>query len=86
MKKTMYLVQYKGGEYDDYYENQIFVTENIELAESYCKRFNELLEKWKQIWSSIRYDDEGIKNDWSFDRYYDIMQIRICFYSIIEVR
>jgi len=86
MKKTMYLIKYESGDYEDAYEYSIFVTDNIELAESYCKRFNGLLEKWKEILTEIVRNVNYDSDQWAYDRYSEIMQIKESYYIIIEVR
>lgn len=87
MKKIMYLVKYSSGDWEDSFQISIFVTESLEIAQNYCKRFNELLSKWKDIWHNIRSSElYDINTDWCYDRYYEIMEIKKCYFLEIEIR
>jgi hypothetical protein len=85
----MYIVKYSGGEWGDYYQVNIFVTADKELAERYVEKFNSILKKWKDYFSQFK-DEYGfsIKDEYleHSDRYYAITKINKCYYDEIEFR
>jgi len=86
MKKTMYLIEYSSGRYEDFRTYQIFVTENREFAENYCYKFNNLVRKWKEILRDITNNDTEFKDNWAFNRVYEVMEIHNCVFYEISVR
>lgn len=84
----MYIVKYSAGEWDDYYQVNIFVTADKELAEKYVEKFNSILKKWKDYFSQF-VDEYGLfKEEYEemYDRYYVITKVDICYYNEIEFR
>jgi len=89
--KKMYVVKYDGGQYEDYFERDLFVTESIELAQKYVAKFNAMLEKWRLYYDRLYYDcDWGNDNDWRKSLYFNrgdcVLEIHKCYYTEIEVR
>ena len=52
-KKASYIVYYSSGEYDDYKEVCIFVTESKNKAVRYAQKFNRILKKWKLYFANF---------------------------------
>ncbi len=49
--KTIYIVRYDEGEYEDRIDHIIFATTNIETAIKYIDKFNRILKKWYEYYS-----------------------------------
>lgn len=85
----MYIVKYSKGEYEDYREINIFVTENKQDAIYYCNRFNSILRKWKdyynELFSGYDYLEEDVRYEFHH-RWYILNEINSCEYKEIEVR
>jgi Fe-S oxidoreductase len=84
----MYIVKYSGGEWDDYYTSDIFVTSNKEVAEKYVEKFNNILKKWKEYYSQFAGDYGSIKEEYieMYDRFYSLKGINKCYFKEIEIR
>ena len=84
----MYIVKYSGGEYDDCYQVNIFVTADKELAEQYVDKFNNILKKWKDYFSQFLDENGFFKKEHieMYDRFYAITKVDICYYNEIETR
>ncbi|RLD69236.1 MAG: hypothetical protein DRI95_00660 [Bacteroidetes bacterium] len=91
MRKKMYLIEYYGGSYDDFYTVKIFATANKTTATKYVTKFNKLLKKWKKYYSKYEEDSFGIKLfaekyiDY-YDRYSALENITKCYYYEIKTR
>jgi hypothetical protein len=89
---TIYLVHYSGGYYDDYFVDTIFATPDKSVAEKYVKKFNDMLNKWREYYSQFEIDEEGTR--WiapehvekKFARWNSIEYIHECYFTQIEVR
>ena len=77
----MYVVKYDGGQYEDYFERDLFVTESLELAQKYVAKFNAILEKWRLYYDSLYYDCKLYCNRADY-----VLEIHKCYYTEIEVR
>jgi hypothetical protein len=91
--KEYYLVMYCGGDYEDRFDNVIFVTENLSTAKKYCKKFNSILKKWKDYFMQFetkKYEiltwlkDEHIET--KFYRWNKIKEINKCYYEAVKIR
>lgn len=82
-----YLVSYSGGDYDDYYSNVVFVTNNKSTATKYVTKFNGILKRWKKYYEQFEITKFGIK--WiadeyvhsHFDRWDALRNINKCYYE-----
>ena len=91
-KKASYIVYYSSGEYDDYKEVCIFVTESKNKAVRYAQKFNRILKKWKLYFANFEknigiswYDHE--KHGFThYNRWYQIKGINGCRVNEIERR
>ena len=79
-KKEGYLVKYYGGDWGDSYETNIFVTFDEQVAIDYVKKFNRILQAYKDFYE--KFDD----NDELVGRYYTIERIDGAQYTKIEIR
>lgn len=84
----MYIVKYSTGSWDDYYQINIFVTTDKEMAEKYVEKFNNILKKWKEYYSQFKDEYGGIKDEYlkMSDRFYSLMEINKCSFKEIEIR
>lgn len=82
--KTIYVIYYSTGEYDYFYEIEIFATFDKNLALSYVEKFNRIRNKWMSYYTDLN-SSKGL-NDNSQYRYYQILDINPCYYKEIEVR
>lgn len=92
MKKA-YVVQYLGGEIDDYFKIIIFVTNSKDKAKKYVEKFNSSLEKWKDYYSQYEEGRElgyrWIKDEYVskyFNRWFEINNIDECYFEEIDLR
>jgi hypothetical protein len=89
-KKYFYIVKYRGGEYEDFYTKDIFITSDFEKVKKYVKKFNSILKKWKEYYS--KYEDKSL--GWAdssapyhiFEAWYRLRMIDECYYEEIEIR
>jgi len=51
----MYIVRYSIGSFDDFTVNNIFVTKDKALAESYVIRFNDVMKMYKDFYKKFTY-------------------------------
>ena len=89
----MYIVKYSTGEYEDYHEVCLFVTEKKINATKYVTKFNSILRRWKQYLSKYEHIEYGnykwIKEEYIekwYSRWSSIRQTNKCWYEEIEVR
>lgn len=89
----MYIVKYCGGEYEDYYIKDIFVTNDENIAIKYANKFNSIIEKWKKHYKQFEEERHGmtnwIKREFIEQHYYRwslLRDITECYYEKIEVR
>lgn len=87
----MYIVKYSGGNYDDYYEKNVFVTNKKSTATKYVTRFNRLLKKWKNHYKQFETNDFGItwisdKHTDKFMRWGQLQNISTAYWEEIEQR
>lgn len=87
--KTIFIVEYSTGDWDDYCVNSIFATSNEKTAIRYVNKFNDILEKWKNYYRRFQdkdgYLDDNISNEIGH-RYYQIIGINKAFYYKLELR
>lgn len=87
-----YLVRYQGGEYEDYYEKVIFVTNKKSTATKYVTKFNGILKKWKKYYEQFETTKYGMK--WiadeyvqqHFDRWHSLQNISKSYYEEVIFR
>ena len=86
--KKVYLVYYYGGDFEEDFEEAIFVTLDIEVAKKYVEKFNVMLERWKKYYLSAleepRHGDPYRRN--LYYRCNQIENIMQCDFIEIEVR
>lgn len=58
---TVYLVYYLTGNLYYNTPHNIFVTKDLEKAQTYVNRFNSILDKWNQIYSKYTHIDCGVE-------------------------
>lgn len=75
-KEYSYLVTYSVGSHGDYYENNLFVTKDYEVAKNYVEKFNRILNKW------IAYYDQFQDTIWD-DTTQKYIQIR--YFQLYEI-
>jgi len=87
-KQYMLVVKYSEGIYDDFCVHDIFATTDEEKAKAYCEKFNRIISKWKDYWSTIvNEDDDWVDNDtYNYNRYHQITDINTAWYDKIEIR
>ena len=92
MKNEIYIIKYRYGDYDEFYEKIIFATTYKKKAIAYVKRFNQILEKWKTFYSQFEIEDcetTCIKEEY-IDRYFQrghrLQEIDKCFFEIVQLR
>ncbi len=92
MKNKIYIIKYRGGDYEDYYEKIIFATTYKTKAISYVRRFNRILKKWKNYYSQFETKHCGITwikeeyIDQYYQRWYSLQKIDKCFFASVELR
>lgn len=87
--KTAYIVSYWFGDTFDYYEFDIFVTEDKELAERYVVKFNNLLARLKEHYKRYENEDEWIKEEYDeikFQGWQRVMECSNCNIKEVEIR
>jgi len=90
MKDKVYLVQYSGGGYTDFYKVVIFATEDENTAIKYVEKFNTLLQKCITYYKKFE-DEHGWFDSEKFNnamvcKWYMLREIHKCYYEQIEVR
>lgn len=83
MKEIVYLVSYSKGAWDSYMETPIFVTDNIDKAKAYVKKFNQKLKKVQEHFQNFDSDDT---NHPHWDRWYLFRDVNKAFITEIEKR
>lgn len=91
--KKIYIIKYYGGSYEDAYEVDIFVTSNKKTAINYVNRFNSILKKWLNYYEQYTETDcigiTRVKDEYKekkLYRWYQLKNIRKCYFKEIEVR
>lgn len=91
----MFIIKRSEGSWGDYFEKDIFITENEEVAKKYCDKANNLLPKLKEFYNQLdeeadimdeftEYKKKLITKLWiKYKRFNDIS---IWFYKEIELR
>ena len=87
----IYIVKYNGGSYDDAYEVDLFVTDKKIKATKYVKKFNKILNKWKDEYKQYeesKYGYARLKDEYLqyFDRWYSLQNVSRCYCEEIEFR
>ena len=89
----MYIVCYSGGSWDDYYTEQLFVTRSKRKAEKYVKRFDSIIEKYKEFYTKFEEsrDDSSFasikeENIAYFDRWNWLSEINSAYFKEFELR
>jgi len=86
----MYLVKYSTGSYEDYHQNNLFVTADKEVADKYVEKFNRILDNWLD-YMTLFDNEHGYRDDEKCttaisQRYYDVIETNGAFVEEIEVR
>lgn len=86
-----YLVEFYGGDYDEEFITQVFVTFSKETAERYVRKFNEILERWKEYYSYFLDPKTGFLKeeyfaDVHYNRVYALSRIDAAVFTEIEIR
>ena len=89
----MYLVKLSQGSYDDYFEKDVFITLDEQLAIDYCNKGNNLLPKIKEFFEEIYEATDELEEGKELNRYrklwfkyHNLADINEFFYRIIEIR
>jgi|688.fasta_scaffold717646_2 hypothetical protein len=89
----MYIVKKSEGSWDDYFEKDIFITIDEQLAIDYCNKGNNLLPKIKEFYDEIDNAIDNLEEGDELNRYKklwfkyrDLADINKFFYKQIEVR
>lgn len=83
----MYLVQYSTGDWADHSAHELFVTHDEETARNYINKFNDLVNKWSDYYSSLdlsNVPEERNSIVWERRRMFE--DIHNAFYTEIEIR
>ena len=89
---NIYIVKYTGGCYDDFYTEDVFVTDKKSKATRYVTKFNKMLKKWKEHYKQYESKELGmtwIKDEYvekHFNRWDSLKMINNCYWEEIEVR
>ena len=92
MNKEYYLCYYSVGEYDDYREVNVFITNDLKKSKLWVRKFNNLIKKWKSHYSQyeeIKCGFPWIKDEYTeqyYDRWSSLRDINNANYNIIEFR
>jgi hypothetical protein len=86
----MYIVKYSSGSWDDYGVTNVFVTDNLEIAEKWVNKFNAKVEYWKEILKQY-YDEDGFLDEKYYHSpvsrwFWNIKDINNAFFDEIELR
>jgi len=87
-----YLIKYCGGwDIEDRYSTVIFVTDKKSIATEYCAKFNKILKKWKDYYKQFETKGgfrwiEKEHADKHFDRWYNLRNIKECYYEEVFFR
>lgn len=91
--KTVYICYYTTGYYDDYREINVFVTGSKSRAIKWIRKFNRILDKWKQYYSRFETKDFGsfkwIGNEYvekHFNRWNSLKMTNGAYITEIEIR
>lgn len=89
--EKVYVVQYSGGSYEDYFTKIIFATTNKTTATKYVTKYNKILKKWKDYYKQYEDSNRGInwiadKHIRYFERWYIIGKLNGCNYKEINLR
>jgi len=55
----MYIVKYNGGSYDDFYVNDIFITNKKSTATKYVTKFNRVLKAYSKYYEKFESNKYG---------------------------
>jgi len=96
MKRKLFVANYSRGDYDDYYEHSVFVSEEKELVEKWVEKFNSKLKIWKEYFNSFNQGKVSDESGWErvkdefvdtkYERWYYIKHQNKAFISEIEIR
>ena len=91
----MYIITYTSGSWDSFHRGTLFVTEDEELAKSYCKKAMGVLSRIKEFYIEIdsridvigesEDDEEGV-NLKLWCKYNKVSEVNIITYEPIEKR
>jgi len=89
--KTMYLVKYTTGSYENEETTYVFCTSKKSTATKYCTRFNKLFDKWYKYYK--KYESVGglcwMKEEYGkkyYLRWYYLRRTNRCYWEQIEIR
>jgi hypothetical protein len=90
----MFVIKRTGGSWDDFYTEDLFVTESEELAKNYCDKANEFNKRLKKRFVEIDSELEDIDDtdvrrnlllEW-WSKYHTLSDVNAYSYEEIEVR
>lgn len=97
--KVIYGANYSGGDWDDYFEKQIFVSQDKQVVEDWINKFNKLLKEWKEYYSQFGENihsfcedcrlilkEEYVENYRIVFRFYQLRDINKAFITTIKLR
>ena len=84
----MYIVQYTTGSHEEFKRHNIFVTENLETATKYVRKFNRIFKKWKKYYTRFETVRGYLPDEYLYlyDRWDFVTEINYCFFKKIEKR
>lgn len=80
----MYIISYYTEDVEGIYHEKIFATKSKETATKYVSKFNAILKKWKEFYSSFEEDYHGMR--FLAERYSDYYSRYILMKRILECR
>lgn len=91
IESTIFIVKYRGGEYEHAYEKIIFATPIKSKATNYATKFNRILKKWKRYYKQFETISFGLvslkdKHEHLFERWACLNDIDKCYYEEVLVR
>ena len=89
----IYIVRYSRGSYDDYHEIDLFGTLSKDVAEIYIKKFNRILNAYKDFYKQFEYEQypgmtwikKEYVNDY-FDRWIFLSETNKAFIDELNIR
>lgn len=88
----VYVANYSTGDFDDYYEVQVFVSHDKLKVEKWVKKFNRILSDYKEY--NKKFEDSESPYNWIkaeyvqdyFERWYLIKKVNNAFIRTLEIR
>lgn len=91
-KEIIYSANVCGGDFDGFWHNTKFVSENKELVEKWVEKYNRILKAYKEFYSKFETEDAasgkwiGKEFEEYDDRWYKMREIREAYIGEIEIR